>query len=145
MEFHGREHWTEFYTDYGVALQKRFFDHFLKGEDNGWDREPPIRMQVRHVDGFVERTEQEWPLARTQWTRSYLDAASALLTSAPSDVAAQARFDGLDGKASFSTAPFEEATEITGPVAAKLTCRRRPGTPTCSSPCAPMTPPTRST
>ena len=22
---HGREHWTEFYTDYGVALQKKFF------------------------------------------------------------------------------------------------------------------------
>ena len=120
MEFHGREHWTEFYTDYGVALQKRFFDHFLKGEDNGWEKEPPIRMLVRHVDGFVERTEQEWPLARTQWTRSYLDAGSARLTSAPSNVAAQARFDGLDGKASFSTAAFEAATEITGPVAAKL-------------------------
>ena len=72
MEFHGREHWTEFYTDYGVGLQKRFCDHSLKGEDNGWDKEPPIRMLVRHVDGFVERTEDEWPLARTQWTRSYL-------------------------------------------------------------------------
>jgi predicted acyl esterase len=120
MEFHGREHWTEFYTDYGVGLQKRFFDHFLKGEDNGWDKEPPIRMLVRHVDGFVERTEQEWPLARTQWTRSYLDAGAARLTTVPSDVAGQVRFDGLDGKASFSTAPFQEATEITGPVAARL-------------------------
>lgn len=99
MEFHGREHWTEFYTDYGVALQKRFFDHFLKGEDNGWDKEAPIRMLVRHVDRFVERKEEEWPLARTQWTRSYLDAASSRLTGEPSREEAQARFDGLDGKA----------------------------------------------
>ena len=37
LEAHGIEHWTHFYTDYGVELQKRFFDHFLKGEDNGWD------------------------------------------------------------------------------------------------------------
>ena len=37
LEIHGLEHWTEFYTDYGVGLQHRFFDHFLKGEDNGWD------------------------------------------------------------------------------------------------------------
>jgi uncharacterized protein len=120
MEFHGREHWTEFYTDYGVGLQKRFFDHFLKGEDNGWDQEPPIRMLVRHVDRFVERAEQEWPLARTKWTHSYLDAGPGRLTGSPSDAAAQARIDGLDGKVSFSTAPFEEPTEITGPVAARL-------------------------
>ena len=33
LEAHGIEHWTHFYTDYGVALQKRFFDHFLKGEN----------------------------------------------------------------------------------------------------------------
>jgi hypothetical protein len=33
---HGEEHWTHFYTDYGVALQKQFFGYFLKGEKNGW-------------------------------------------------------------------------------------------------------------
>jgi hypothetical protein len=120
MEFHGREHWTEFYTDYGVALQKRFFDHFLKGEDNGWDKQAPISMLVRHVDRFVQRAEEEWPLARTLWTRCYLDAASSHLTSEPSSVGAQARFDGLDGKAHFSSATFEEETEVTGPLAATL-------------------------
>ena len=35
LEVHGLEHFAEFYTDYGVALQKRFFGHFLKGEDTG--------------------------------------------------------------------------------------------------------------
>lgn len=120
MELHGREHWTEFYTDYGVALQKRFFDHFLKGEDNGWDKQPPISMLVRHVDRFVQRAEQEWPLARTQWTRSYLDATSFQLTSESPSVEAQARIDGLDGKVNFSTAPFEQETEVTGPLAATL-------------------------
>ena len=40
LEVHGIEHWTHFYTDYGVALQKRFFGHFLKGEDTGWTKQP---------------------------------------------------------------------------------------------------------
>ena len=37
LEVHGREHWAEFYTDYGIELQRQFFDHFLHGKDNGWD------------------------------------------------------------------------------------------------------------
>ena len=36
------EHWTEYYTDYGVNLQKKFFGHFLKGEDTGWKDQPPV-------------------------------------------------------------------------------------------------------
>ena len=120
LEMHGLEHWTEFYTDYGVELQRRFFDHFLKGEDNGWDREPPIKLQVRHVDKFVERAEYEWPLARTRWTSMYLNADS--LTLEPEAVAMPSvrTFDGIKGKVSFSTSPFEYDMEVTGPLAATV-------------------------
>ena len=54
LEAHGLEHWTEFYTDYGVQLQKRFFNHFLKGEDNGWQDHPRVQLLVRHIDRFEE-------------------------------------------------------------------------------------------
>lgn len=120
LELHGLEHWTEFYTDYGVALQKRFFDHFLKGEDNGWDREPPLKLQIRHADKFVERAEHEWPLARTEWTRLYLDAGQQALQPAPASTASHAAFDGMKGSVSFSTAPFAHDVEMTGPLAATL-------------------------
>jgi predicted acyl esterase len=120
LEFHGLEHWTEFYTDYGVAIQKRFFDHFLKGEDNGWHEEPPIRMQVRHVDRLVERSEQEWPLARTEWTRLYLDSDRKSLQPQPVQSASEASYDGLTGQVSFSTPTFDRETEVTGPLAATL-------------------------
>ncbi len=83
LEAHGIEHWTHFYTDYGRDLQKRFFDYFLKGEKNGWEREPRVLLQVRHLDRFEERVEQEWPLARTQWTKFYFDFASGGLTTGP--------------------------------------------------------------
>ena len=47
LEVHGIEHWTHFYTDYGVALQKKFFGHFLKGEDTGVLREPRVKLLIR--------------------------------------------------------------------------------------------------
>ena len=77
LEMHGDRHWTLFYTDYGVGLQKRFFGHFLKGEDTGWSTQPPLQLQIRHPgEKFVERHENEWPLARTQWTKLYLNLAN---------------------------------------------------------------------
>jgi uncharacterized protein len=106
LELHGLEHWTHFYTDYGVRLQKRFFGHFLKGEDTGWDEQPRVLLQVRHVDGtFVERAEDEWPIARTEWTRWELGTGS---------------YDALGDGLTFHGEPFERETEITGPSAAKL-------------------------
>ena len=79
LEAHGIEHWTHFYTDYGRNLQLRFFDYFLHGKKNGWDKQPPVQLQVRHVDRFVERAEKEWPLKRTKWTKFYLDPADGAL------------------------------------------------------------------
>jgi predicted acyl esterase len=78
-EVHGGPHWAIFYTDYAVKLQKRFFDYFLKGAKNGWDKQPRVQLQVRHVDRFVERFENEWPLARTLWTKLYIDPANMAL------------------------------------------------------------------
>ena len=73
LEVHGDAHWVDFYTDRGVALQRRFFDHYLKGEENGWDSEPKVQLRIRHVDGtFTDRAENEWPLARTTWARYHL-------------------------------------------------------------------------
>ena len=73
LEVHGIEHWTHFYTNYGLGLQKKFFGHFLKGEDTGWGQQPKVQLQVRHPgEKFVERHEGEWPIARTQWTKFYI-------------------------------------------------------------------------
>jgi predicted acyl esterase len=120
LEMHGLEHWTHFYTDYGVAIQKRFFGHFLKGERTGWDDEPPVRLQVRHVDRFEDRTETGWPIARTNWTRMHLQPAGQALAQAAPIRGGMLAFDALGDGLSFVSQPFEQPTEITGPLAAKL-------------------------
>ena len=119
LEIHGEAHWVDFYTDRGVALQKQFFDHFLKGDDNGWDRRPPIQLRIRHVDGsVVDRFESEWPLARTAWTRYHLTGDQAL--SEDSGINAGLEYDPEGDGITFTTEPFDTETEITGPIAAKL-------------------------
>jgi hypothetical protein len=124
LEVHGLDHITEFYAGYGVALQKRFFGHFLKGEDTGWETQPPVQLNVRHVDGSFElRPEQEWPLARTQWTRLHLHPGNATLAASPPAVTSSAEFEALGEGLTFTTEPFTEEAEITGPAAARLyTC-----------------------
>ena len=119
LEAHGIEHWTHFYTDYGVKLQKRFFAHFLKGADNGWDKQPRVQLQVRRLEGFVERHEGEWPIARTLWARFYLDPDGHRLAREPG-AADTVSFDALGDGVTFVSAPLEAETEITGPLAAKL-------------------------
>ena len=120
LELHGLEHWTHFYTDYGVRLQKRFFGHFLKGEANGWDTEPPVRLQVRHVDRFEERSEASWPIPRTRWTKIYLQPAGQSLVESQPQGAATLAFDAQGDGLTFLSAPMPEAVEITGPLAARL-------------------------
>jgi uncharacterized protein len=120
LEAHGIEHWTHFYTDYGVSLQKRFFARFLKGDERAWPDAPRVRLQVRHVDRFVEREESEWPIARTQWTKFHLHPDGHSLLREPPKKAGTVSYAALGDGATFVSAPLEQDTEITGPLAARL-------------------------
>jgi len=53
-----------------------FFDHWLKGIDNGIMDKPPVRLEIRTGrGGSYLQEEHEWPVARTEYVRWYLDAA----------------------------------------------------------------------
>jgi hypothetical protein len=79
------------------AFQLRWFDRWLKGIDNGVDREPPVRIYVmgggdahktaegRIFVGGHWRDEQEWPLARAAPTPYYLHANGVLSPDKPVD------------------------------------------------------------
>jgi predicted acyl esterase len=121
LEVHGDTHFSHFYSNYGLALQKKFFGYFLKGEQNGWDQAPKVQLNIRHPgEKFVLRAENEWPLARTQWTRFYLHPEGMKLDPAENTtettLSYHTRSDGL----AFSTGPLQHEMEITGPLAARL-------------------------
>jgi putative CocE/NonD family hydrolase len=52
-----------------LALQTKWFDHWLKGVPNGVEAWPPLRIFVMGRNQW--RDEQEWPLARTRYTPYY--------------------------------------------------------------------------
>ena len=79
------------------AFHLRWFDHFLKGVDNGVDREPPVRIYVmgggdahktpegRLFVGGHWRDEQEWPLERAVATPYYLHSNGVLSGDKPAE------------------------------------------------------------
>jgi putative CocE/NonD family hydrolase len=48
----------------------RWFDHFLKGVDNGVEGDPPVYVFVMGENAW--HAEEDWPLPQTRWTRYYL-------------------------------------------------------------------------
>jgi len=84
LEIHGRKEWEYYYSRQSLERQKRFFDHFLKEIDSDWMDTPKVRLEVR--DKFYEgevRSESEWPIKRTNYTKLYLDGNCFALTEAP--------------------------------------------------------------
>ena len=120
LEMHEGSHLALFYAQYGLDLQKRFFGHFLKGEDTGWDEQPRVQLRTRHADGSTGvRTASDWPVPETDWTRLYLDASGGSLRPDPAPAGASVTYTGKEGRVSFSyVCPGD--IEIAGPVAAKL-------------------------
>ncbi|MEP9375606.1 CocE/NonD family hydrolase [Aquabacter sp. CN5-332] len=119
LEVHGDSHFSPFYRNSGVELQKQFLGYYLKGEKNGWTDRPKVEIHVRHPgETFVARAENEWPLARTRWTKFYLTPDRGFGTAAASGAAIT--YETMGEGVTFSTPPLGEEVEITGPVAAKL-------------------------
>jgi uncharacterized protein len=121
LEAHGDTHFTHFYSNYGMTLQKRFFGHFLKGEDTGWDQQPRVSLNIRRAgERFALRGEEAWPVPRTQWTPYYLQADGKSLRKTKPGSAADLTYDTMGSGLTFRTEPVKEEVEITGPIAAKI-------------------------
>ena len=138
-----------------VGLAIRWLDCVIKGLDTGTKDEPPVRIFVMGINEW--RFENEWPLARTAFTKYYLHSRGSkdgwLSTVPPGDepptryvydpddpvptrggnhsspdipgimqvgAVDQRPNEGRSDVLAFTSAPVEEDTEVTGPVAVKL-------------------------
>lgn len=114
LEIHGRKKWAYFYQPASVARQTAFYNQFLKGEDGDVDNWPPVRLEVRErANVGVFRDENEWPLARTQYTPLYLDATAGTLGAQEATEEGVVTYDATEGQAFFDHA-FTSDTELTG-------------------------------
>jgi hypothetical protein len=61
-----------------LDLQFAFFDRFLKGEANGAEMVPPVRLMMRTGGGeYTWRDEPTWPVPGTAYEDWYLDASDS--------------------------------------------------------------------
>ncbi len=77
LRIHNTGEWDDYYHKGHTEELRKFFDHYLKGIDNGWENTPKVRVSVLNPGGkdIVDRVEEEFPIPRTQYQRLYLDAA----------------------------------------------------------------------
>lgn len=144
LRFITGRHDLPFYYPEEVEIQRSFLDAFLKDDDRaGWSngQAPKVDLVIRKGNpgynnasaekaAFPRRIENEWPIARTQYTRYYLTSSQTLTTTepretSPSKLSYHAPTSTLSSSSSsssllFITPPFSFPTEITGPITAHL-------------------------
>jgi uncharacterized protein len=153
LRIHSGSHFHAFHSEEGRNDQLRFFDQWLKGVDTGIMDEPPVKLHIRTggaLGDYKFRFENEWPIARTRWTRMHLKAnaseqdhdgrpegellaepvaaerAITYLASPPTHAGTASAAPSVNAGAigrtgvSFVTAPLAEDIEITGPMALVL-------------------------
>ena len=117
LRVHNTNEWYDYYTPENVEDLRRFFDRYLKGIENGWEETPRVRLSVLNPGGqdIVNRTEDEFPLARTQYRRLYLSASEGTLTPSLPESTATDTYVSEDTNSSVSyRLCMEKPTEITG-------------------------------
>jgi hypothetical protein len=117
LRVHNTQEWFDYYTPENVEDLRRFFDHYLKGVDNGWEQTPKVRLSVLNPGGhdIVGRAEEEFPLARTVYRKLYLSAAdSTLLTALPEQENVNTYQSAADCHQVNYRYRMDKPTEITG-------------------------------
>ena len=116
LRCHREFEWPDTYSVAALQDLKLFYDRYLKGINNGWELTPRIRLEV--MDAFeydfqTNRPEKELPLARTQYKKLYLDAATHSCSFEPFAKESKVSYEGKEGLTTFDV-KFTEDTEITG-------------------------------
>ena len=121
---HGRRKWETFYSPEARELQRRFFDRYLNGHANQWERTPRVRLEIRATrDESRVRAEAQWPLKSVRYEPWYLDATTRrlVLEQCPDEAAAsyEPARRRSKGRARF-VRRFERETELTGSMTLKI-------------------------
>lgn len=123
MRVHNTHEWIDIATPEHVDDLRRFFDHYLRDEANGWADTPRVRYVLLDPGGadVLGLTADTWPPVPVTVTALHLDAAGGRLTAEPPAVASSVSYDATDPAA---CARFrytaDQETTLVGPLNARL-------------------------
>lgn len=105
LRIHNNMEWPDYYEEENRADLRRFFDRYLKGEDNGWEKTPRVRYSLMDLSGSDQTglAADTFPPAGFESTRFYLDAGTVSLLPGQTPPSGTASYDGEaeDGSATF--------------------------------------------
>lgn len=117
LRIHNTQEWPDYYDETNREDLRRFFDHFLKGEDNGWEQTPRVRYAVLDLEdgGQVNLPADQFPPHGVAYRKYYLDGGERrLCTQAPADETSVAYdAESNPGLVSFIVR-FDERTTMVG-------------------------------
>lgn len=116
LRAHREQEWPDLYSPQNIQDLKLFFDRYLKDIHNGWEMTPRYRVEVMDAydyDYQTNRPEKEFPLARTEYRKLYIDSKNVCLKDKPVELEDKCSYDAQEGLLNFDY-QFDEDTEITG-------------------------------
>jgi uncharacterized protein len=123
LRIHNTQEWPDYYDEANIEELRRFFDHYLKGEDNGWEQTPRVRYSVLDLEGGdrVDQVANEFPPDDVICRKYYLDGRSRSLNAEPPLEAATAGYDSGSNPALVSfVIRFGDETTMVGYPKARL-------------------------
>ena len=123
LRVHNTQEWPDFYQDENKEDLLRFFDHYMKGADNGWEKTPAIRLSVLNPGGsdVVNRIEDSFPLERAEAVKLFVDAETEMLTREAPATEASASYETASSTSLLAfDYEFPEDAEVVGYPKARL-------------------------
>lgn len=123
LRIHNSQEWPDYYDQSNREDLRRFFDHFLMGEDNGWEKTPRVRYALLDLEGGdqVNLPADQFPPHGVEYTKYYLDGNSRTLKTAAPSQETTAAYDAEASPALVSfIVRFDEQTTMVGYPKARL-------------------------
>jgi predicted acyl esterase len=117
LRIHNVMEWPDFNTPENQDDLRRFFDHYLKGEDNGWETTPAVRYSVLDLEGGDQTNlpATQFPPTGFDLVKYYLDGSQQSLTTTPPADETPTSYDSEspEDRVTF-TLTFEQETQLVG-------------------------------
>lgn len=117
LRVHNTQEWPDYYDEANVEDLRRFFDHYLKGQANGWEQTPRVRYSVLDLEGGdqVAVAAESFPPAGVVSTKLYLDGAARVLSPTRPALAVEAAYTVASNPNAVSfMVRFDEETTLVG-------------------------------
>lgn len=123
LRIHDSQEWPDYYDSANTEERLRFFDHYLKGIDNGWEKTPKVRYALLDLEGNnrLGLVAEDFPVKNVEYHKLYMNGKSRTLQLTPEIDETVIRYsaESLPVRTSFQMT-FEKDTSFLGYPKVKL-------------------------